>query len=77
MNHTTASVEGSLGRIEERVDGIRSDVKDIKELVIAQNGRIRTLELERAERRGGWTVLALVGSAAGAVGGLTAKWFGQ
>ena len=60
-------IEGSLDRIERTVDEKHDHL----------NGRVRDLENKNAEARGGWTVLTVIGTAAGAVGGIAAKWFGQ
>lgn len=56
-----------LIRIDEKVDGIVSDVIEIKNDVKTQNGRVRKLELWRSMLIGAWALL-VVGL------GLWAKW---
>jgi hypothetical protein len=71
----------TLGRIEERVEGIRDDVREIKDLVMQQNSRIRTLEIKDAQSAGGWRVGGIFASVAltitGIIGGIVAKWLGS
>jgi hypothetical protein len=71
----TDPVEKAVGRIENQVLNIQDDVREIKDLIIAQNGRIRTLELENAKSQGGWKVAGIIGGVTGTVGGIAAKFF--
>jgi hypothetical protein len=65
----------ALGRIEAIVETIKEDVKDLKDLVDIQNGRVRSLEVENARSQGGWKVAGLVGAIAGTVGSIGARFF--
>lgn len=56
-----------LGRIEATVDAIEANVKEIKDLVREQNGRIKKLEVESAETKGSWRVVNIV---SGIIGGV-------
>jgi hypothetical protein len=67
--------EKTLGRIEAMIEIIKEDVEEIKDLVDAQNGRVRSLEVENARSQGGWKVAGLVGAIAGTVGSIGAKFF--
>jgi hypothetical protein len=69
------SAEKALGRIEAIVETIKEDVKDLKDLVDIQNGRVRSLEVENARSQGGWKVAGLVGAIAGTVGSIGARFF--
>ena len=66
--------DAMLHRIDERVNTIRDDVKEVKELILAQNGRVRTLEIEAASNRGSWKVITVVGTLAGTFGGFLVQW---
>jgi hypothetical protein len=69
------STEKALGRIEAIVETIKEDVKDLKDLVDVQNGRVRLLEVENARSQGGWKVAGLVGAIAGTVGSIGSRFF--
>jgi hypothetical protein len=69
------STEKALGRIEAIVETIKEDVKDLKDLVDVQNGRVRSLEVENARSQGGWKVAGLVGAIAGTIGSIGSRFF--
>jgi hypothetical protein len=69
------SAEKALGRIEAIVETIKEDVKDLKDLVDVQNGRVRSLEVENARSQGGWKVAGLVGAIAGTIGSIGSRFF--
>jgi hypothetical protein len=69
------STEKALGRIEAIVETIKEDVKDLKDLVDVQNGRVRLLEVENARSQGGWKVAGLVGAIAGTIGSIGSRFF--
>lgn len=54
---------------QRRLEEILSEIKaDVKELRSGMEARVRTIEDERTEAKGGWRVIAVIGAAAGAVG---------
>jgi hypothetical protein len=63
-----------FGRLEARVLEIRDDVKEVKELLEAQNGRIRTLENKQANSDGRNGVIAVLVSIATSI---SVGWFGR
>lgn len=73
---TTARI---LGRIEERTEGIGYDVREIKLLIQAQNGRIRDLERKADANDGGWKAAGIISSVVAAVTttgiSLFGRWF--
>lgn len=70
----TDTVERTVSRIENQVLNIQDDVREIKDLIMAQNGRVRKLELDAAESKGGWKVAGIIGGIAGTVASLIPKW---
>lgn len=72
------SVEKALGRIEAKNDAIKEDIKEIRDLVVLQNGRIRVLELDSAQSKGQWKIAGTVGGIVGSIlsvfGGWLIKW---
>ena len=74
FDHLISQIDRRLQRIEVTLDRI---VETVDEKHDHLNNRVRELENKHAEARGGWTVLTVIGTAAGAVGGFAAKWFAQ
>jgi hypothetical protein len=75
-----ASFDHLIGQIDRRLANIE---RDIERLVDSHddrhdklNHRVRDLESTRSETRGGWTVLSVVGTVAGALGGYASRWLG-
>lgn len=66
----------TLGRIEATVDLIKDDIEELKDLLLEQNGRVRSLEIESGRSQGGWKVAGIVGMFAGTLGSIGAKFFG-
>ncbi len=64
------TVERTVSRIENQVLNIQDDVREIKDLLIAQNGRIRNLEIDNAKSQGGWKIAGIVGSVMGILAGI-------
>jgi hypothetical protein len=69
------SVEKALGRIEAIVDTIKEDVEEVKDLLEKQNGRVRVLEIENAQSRGGWKLAGVIGGVAGAMASFLPKYW--
>jgi hypothetical protein len=72
---TDATVEKAIARIEVLIDSIGEDVREVRDLVKEQNGRVRNLEIDNASSKGGWKVAGLVGALMGTAGGIIAKIF--
>ena len=67
-------LDARLARIEHSLERL-GDVHEGRHEHIV--GRISTLENKNSEFKGGWTVLTIIGTIAGAIGGLLTKWFGH
>lgn len=73
FDHLISQLDRRLERIEHAIDRLVDETGERHEKL---NGRVTQLEQRNAEVKGGWTVLALIGTVAGTVGGIAAKWFG-
>jgi hypothetical protein len=72
FDHLIGQLDRRLERIEMAIDNLAGELDGKHEKL---NGRVNQLEHRNAEVRGGWTVLALIGTVAGTVGGIASKWF--
>lgn len=72
-DHLMRQLDARLARIEHALDRL-VDAND--ERHEHMNGRVSKLENNQSAVRGGWTVLAVIGSIAGAIGGVASKWLG-
>lgn len=68
-----SQLDNRLARIEIAIDRLADELDGKHEKL---NGRLRILEDQSSKARGGWTVLTVVGSVAGALGGFATKYFG-
>ena len=73
FDHLIGQLDRRLERIEVAIDRLADNQEEHHEKL---NGRVSELEKKNAEVKGGWTVLTIVGSVAGAVGGIASKWLG-
>lgn len=71
FDHLIGQLDRRLERIEESIDRLADNLGERHDKL---NGRVSELEQNHAEVRGGWWVLSIVGSIAGAVGGFASKW---
>lgn len=73
FDHLIGQLDRRLERIEVAIDRLADELDGKHERL---NGRVRELENKQSEVRGGWTVLTIIGTVAGAVGGLAVRWLG-
>lgn len=73
FDHLIGQLDSRLERIEQSIDRLTAQVEHRHEQL---NGRVRKIEDRHSEQRGGWTVLTVIGSVAGVVGGYASKWLG-
>lgn len=64
----TAETERAIGQLQASVTHLEAAVTDL-------SGKVDILNAHMERQRGGWKALAVVGSAAGVVGGLVGKYF--
>ena len=72
FSHIISLLDKRLERIEVAIDRLADELDGKHEKL---TNRLNSLEASRSEVRGGWSVLAIVGTIAGAVGGYATKWF--
>lgn len=73
FDHLIGQLDRRLERIEITLDRLVDQNDERHEKL---NGRVAELEQTRAKAQGGWTVITIVGSIAGAIGGYASKWLG-
>ena len=65
FGHLIDQLDRRLERIEQAIDHLSNDLDGKHDKL---NGRVQQLEQRNAEIRGGWTVLAAIGTVAGGLG---------
>jgi chromosome segregation ATPase len=73
FGHLVDQLDRRLQRIETAIDRLADELDGKHEQL---NTRIRQIENKHSEVKGGWTVLAVIGTVTGAVGSVAARWFG-
>jgi hypothetical protein len=66
-------IDHRLKRIEDAIDNLAKEHGSRHERLTE---RVNKLETNNAQQVGGWKVVTIMGSVAGAIGGLAVKWFG-
>jgi hypothetical protein len=66
-------IDHRLRRIEDAIDNLAKEHGSRHEKLAE---KVNHLEQSNAQQVGGWKVIAIFGSIAGAIGGLAVKWFG-
>lgn len=73
FSHLIGQLDRRLERIEEAIDRLADHQTEHAEKIIV---RVTDLEKKNSEIKGGWTVLTIIGTIAGTVGGIAARWLG-
>ena len=73
FDHLIVQLDSRLSRIEHAIDRLIDETAAKHEKLHA---RVQQLEHTNAKVSGGWSVLTVVGTVSGVVGGIATKWIG-